>query len=96
MADLDASEGRKWRDRALDLCQGGQNGGLKIITWSLKRSGPLKSDGGYHYQSVKDVIDSDGMIYEVVDALAQGVGVSAIFSDWPATVTFYANCMGLK
>lgn len=70
--------------------------GLKIITWSLERSGPLKSDGGYHYQSVKDVIDSDGMTYEVVDALAQGVGVSAIFSDWPATVTFYANCMGLK
>lgn len=62
--------------------------GLKIITWSLERSGPLKSGGGYYYQSMKDVIDSDGMMYEVVDALAQDVGVSAIFSDWPATVTF--------
>jgi glycerophosphoryl diester phosphodiesterase len=32
----------------------------------------------------------------VIDALAQQVGVKGIFSDWPATVTYYANCMGLK
>jgi glycerophosphoryl diester phosphodiesterase len=24
------------------------------------------------------------------------VKVLGIFSDWPATVTYYANCMGLK
>ena len=23
-------------------------------------------------------------------------GIRAIFSDWPATVTYYANCMGLE
>ena len=23
-------------------------------------------------------------------------GILGIFTDWPATVTFYANCMGLK
>jgi len=28
--------------------------------------------------------------------LAQDVGVLGIFSDWPAPVTFYAYCMGLK
>jgi len=27
--------------------------------------------------------------------LAQDVGVIGVFSDWPATTTFYANCMGL-
>jgi glycerophosphoryl diester phosphodiesterase len=35
-------------------------------------------------------------MYEYIDALAQDVGVEGIFSDWPATVTYYANCMGLK
>ena len=33
---------------------------------------------------------------EVVDVLAQQVGVLGIFSDWPATTTFYANCMEMK
>jgi glycerophosphoryl diester phosphodiesterase len=31
-----------------------------------------------------------------LDVLAQGVGVMGVFADWPATVSFYANCMGLK
>ena len=31
-----------------------------------------------------------------LDVLAQEVGVLGVFSDWPATVTFYANCMGIK
>lgn len=69
--------------------------GLEIITWSLERSGPLAGGGGWYYQSVNDLIDGDGDMYEVVDVLAQDVGVAGIFSDWPATVTFYANCMGL-
>ena len=28
--------------------------------------------------------------------LGQEVGVEGIFSDWPATVTYYANCFGLE
>ena len=32
----------------------------------------------------------------VLDVLAKLVGIRGIFSDWPATVSFYANCMGLK
>ncbi len=70
--------------------------GLKLITWTLERSGPLKSGGGWYYRSVADVIDSDGDMFEVLDVLAQDVGVEGVFSDWPATVTYYANCMGLK
>ncbi|EYD70460.1 glycerophosphodiester phosphodiesterase family protein [Limimaricola hongkongensis] len=69
--------------------------GLKIIAWSLERSGPLAAGGGWYFQSVSDVIDDDGDTYAMVDALAQDVGVEGIFSDWPATVTYYANCMGL-
>jgi glycerophosphoryl diester phosphodiesterase len=28
--------------------------------------------------------------------LNKQVGILGIFSDWPATVTFYANCVGRK
>ena len=38
--------------------------------------------------------DSD--MYKALDALAQQVRIRGIFSDWPATVTYYANCMGLE
>ncbi len=69
--------------------------GLGIITWSLERSGPLKTGGGWYFQSVTDAVDNDGDYYEVLDVLAQDVGIVGIFSDWPATVTYYANCMGL-
>lgn len=70
--------------------------GLKIITWSLERDGPMFKGGGWYHQSIKKAIYSDGQIYEVLDVLAQQVGVAGVFSDWPATVTYYANCMGLE
>ena len=69
--------------------------GLGIITWTLERSGLLKDGGGWYYQTVKKSIDRDGDILEVLDVLAQDVGVLGVFSDWPATVTFYANCKSL-
>ena len=34
-------------------------------------------------------------MYKALDVLARKVGIVGIFSDWPATVTYYANCMGL-
>ena len=69
--------------------------GLKLITWTLERSGPLVTGGGWYYQSVKDVIDSDGKMFELLDVLAMDVGVEGVFSDWPATTSYYANCMNL-
>jgi len=69
--------------------------GLDIITWTLERSGPLATGGGYYYQHVTPVIDNDGDMLTVLDVLATQVGIRGIFSDWPATVTYYANCMGL-
>ena len=69
--------------------------GLNIITWTLERSGPLKSGGGWYFRTVSDAIKGDGDVYEVLDVLAQDIGVAGVFSDWPATVTYYANCMGL-
>lgn len=70
--------------------------GLSIVTWTLERSGPLHDGGGPYYRSVRAAIDNDGDTYTMLDALARQVGVSGVFSDWPATVTYYANCMDLK
>lgn len=70
--------------------------GLDIIAWTLERSGPLETGGGWYYQTVKDVIQRDGDMFTVLDVLTWDVGILGIFSDWPATVTYYANCMGLK
>lgn len=69
---------------------------LKIIAWSFERSGPLSTGGGYYYDYVKEVINNDGDMYTVLDVLVKKVGIFKMFSDWPATVTYYANCMGLK
>ena len=69
--------------------------GLKIITWSLERSGLLKDGGGWYYQTINDVTNNDGDTYNLLDVLAKDVGVIGVFSDWPATTTYYANCKGL-
>jgi glycerophosphoryl diester phosphodiesterase len=69
--------------------------GLEIITWTLERSGLLKDGGGWYYSTIKDAINNDGDMLVALDVLAQQVGILGIFSDWPATVTYYANCKGL-
>ena len=79
-----------------ELAVQAKDAGLEIITWTFERSGPLVQGGGWYYQSIADITTSDGVMYEYIDALAQDVGVVGIFSDWPATVTYYANCMGLE
>jgi glycerophosphoryl diester phosphodiesterase len=70
--------------------------GLDMIGWSLERDGPLNKGGGFYHSSVKSAIDRDGDTLTVLDVLARQVGVRAMFSDWPATTTFYASCMGMK
>lgn len=70
-----------------------RSAGLGIITWTLERSGLLKDGGGWYHQTVTPLINNDGDTYEVLDVLAREVGVLGVFSDWSATVTYYANCM---
>jgi glycerophosphoryl diester phosphodiesterase len=81
---------------ASDYAKLAKDADLDIIAWTLERSGPLTQGGGWYYQSVKDGINNDGDMMAMLDVLAQDVGVLGVFSDWPATVTYYANCMGLK
>lgn len=70
--------------------------GLDIVAWTLERSGPLAGGGGWYYKSIREAVTGDGAMYEVLDVLAREVGIRGIFSDWPATVTYYASCMALK
>jgi len=73
-----------------------KSAGLDLIGWSLERDGPLSRGGGFYHSSIKPAIDRDGDTLTVLDVLAKQVGVRAMFSDWPGTTTFYANCMGMK
>jgi len=78
---------------------------LDIITWTLERSGRIVEDvlptkrsasPSFYYQSTLDALHNDGDILVTLDALARQVGVLGVFSDWAATVSYYANCMRLK
>jgi glycerophosphoryl diester phosphodiesterase len=78
--------------------------GLKIITWTLERSGRIVEEvlptlgtaaPSFYYQSTLVGLRNDGDIFTTLDVLARQVGILGIFSDWSGTVTYYANCMGL-
>ena len=69
--------------------------GLDIITWTLERSGPGQS--GYYWETTENQVElTEGDNFSIVHVLIEEVGILGIFSDWPATVTFYANCMDVK
>jgi glycerophosphoryl diester phosphodiesterase len=73
--------------------------GLDIIAWSFDRSGPLARAGpgdDYYYFTVSDAISFDGQLYEVLDILANKIGIIGMFSDWSGTVGYFANCFKLK
>lgn len=71
--------------------------GLGLITWTLERSGVL-ADGhnGWYYQGFDSAVKTEGDMLQALHVLAKDVGVMGVFSDWPATTTFYANCMNLR
>ena len=74
-----------------------RSAGLDIITWTLERSGIL-ADGnnGFYYQTIDPAIHREGDVMNVLDVLAQQVGIRGVFSDWAAPVSFYASCKNLK
>jgi glycerophosphoryl diester phosphodiesterase len=77
-----------------------QKAGLNIITWTFERSdlrqGAAKAGWYYQFDPQGKAIKKDSDMYKALDTLARKVRILGIFSDWPATVTYYANCMGLK
>jgi glycerophosphoryl diester phosphodiesterase len=69
---------------------------LDIITWSFERAGPLKNGGGWYYQTINPALNNDGDMMNALDVLVKDVGVIGVFSDWPASVSYYASCMNSK
>lgn len=73
--------------------------GFRIITWSFERVDLSKGAAGkgsyYQFDPQGKAIKKDSDMLKALDVLARKVGVDGVFSDWPGTVTYYANCMGL-
>src|SRR5215468_7347443 len=96
LLDLDANDDIVPSEYARDI----KSFGFKIITWTFERSdvrqGASQAGFYYYFDPQGRAIKKDSDIYKALDALAKKVGIVGIFSDWPATVTYYASCMGLK
>lgn len=74
--------------------------GLDIIAWTFERSDLRKgaSDAGWYYMFDPQgkAVKKDSDLYKALDVLARDVQIRGIFSDWPATVSYYASCMRLR
>jgi len=74
--------------------------GFDIITWTFERSDLRRGAkfAGFYWMFDPEgkAVKKDSDMYKALDVLARKVRILGIFSDWPATVTYYANCMGLK
>lgn len=74
--------------------------GFEIIAWTFERAdlrqGASKAGFYYDFDPTGAAIKKDSDMYKALDALARDVKVIGVFSDWPATVTYYANCVGLR
>lgn len=74
--------------------------GFDIITWTFERAdlrqGASQAGFYFDFDPTGAAIKTDGDMYKALDVLAREVKILGIFSDWPATVTYYANCMGIK
>jgi glycerophosphoryl diester phosphodiesterase len=96
LLDVDGAGNVVPSDYARDI----RRAGFKIITWTFERSDLRRgaSQAGFYYYFDPDgrAIKTDADMYKALDVLARQVGILGIFSDWPATVTYYANCMGLR
>ena len=86
-------------DQAVPLCGTRQAGGLRPhllddrALWSHRGGTCWKGGDTFYYQTTLDALTNDGDILRTIDVLAQDVGIIGLFSDWPATTTFYANCL---
>ncbi|MDR4517771.1 MAG: glycerophosphodiester phosphodiesterase [Nitrosomonas sp.] len=80
--------------------------GLEIVTWTLERDGSQINGNNWFFQTLNgqnpnpespgNTIQFAENSYTVLHGLTREVGIIGIFSDWPATVSYYANCMNLN
>ena len=73
--------------------------GFDLISWSFERVDLRKGAAGvgsyYDFDPTGTAIRKDSDMYKALDVLAKDVKLIGLFSDWPATVSYYASCMGL-
>lgn len=95
LLDVDANDRIVPSAYARDIKQAG----FRIITWTFERSdlrqGASQAGFYYYFDPQGRAIKKDSDMYKALDVLAKQVGIKGIFSDWPATVSYYASCMGL-
>ena len=73
--------------------------GFDLISWSFERVDLRRGAAGagsyYDFDPTGAAIKKDSDMYKALDVLAKDVKLIGMFSDWPATVSYYASCMGL-
>ena len=78
--------------------------GLGLMSWTLERSGPLSSGGGWYYQTLNGrnprpgtasirLIEDDADQLELTAFLLEGLGVKGLFTDWAATTALVDRCL---
>jgi glycerophosphoryl diester phosphodiesterase len=80
--------------QASDYALYARQAGLQIITWTFEAGNAADPDN-WLYANLNGFIDHESKMLFVLEALDKKVGIQGIFSDWPGTVTYYANCQGL-
>jgi glycerophosphoryl diester phosphodiesterase len=74
--------------------------GFDLISWSFERVDLRRGAAGvgsyYDFDPTGAAIKKDSDMYKALDVLAKDVKLIGLFSDWPATVSYYASCMGLN
>ena len=81
---------------ATDYARAATAAGLQLTTWTLDRSGPINESTQHpfgYFRTLTGALASDGDLYPLLHALVKDIGVTGVFSDWPATVTYYDNCL---
>jgi glycerophosphoryl diester phosphodiesterase len=73
--------------------------GFDLISWTFERVDLRRGAAGvgsyYDFDPTGAAIKKDSDMYKALDVLAKDVKLIGLFSDWPATVSYYASCMGL-
>ena len=66
--------------------------GLDLIAWTVERSGKPSQTPDWYFNGMADAMHSEGDVFTLLEMLDKRLEVRGVFSDWPATTTFYANC----
>ena len=69
-----------------------KSAGLEIITWTFEAGDPTDANN-WLYAPISGAMTGEGQMLQALHVLAKDVGVRGVFSDWPGTVTYYANCL---